>query len=135
MFVNIATSAGAELISRNTGNSIYRKIEAAYSKALKKWSNNSGIINREQIWTQKRLDELVLLMTDPMKEFDVDKNTLDLLRLFRSELLTDAETWHYLENEFLKISLQDVKHAVLSIQQDIVALRIDPIELKNKLIE
>ena len=135
LVANIATSVGAELISRNTGNSIYRKIEAAYSKALKKWSNNSGIINREQIWTQKRLDELVLLMTDPTKEFDVDKNTLDLLRLFRSELLTDAETWHYLENEFLKTSLLDVKHAVLSIQQDIAALRIVPIELKNKLIE
>ena len=138
LVANIATSAGAEFMSRITGNSIYRKIETAYSKALKKWSNNSGIINREQIWTQKRLDELVMLMSDPTKEFNVDKNTLDLLKLFRSELLTDTETWHYLENEFLKKSigiLFDVKRAILSIQQDIAARRIDPIELKNKLIE
>lgn len=138
LVANITTSAGAEFISRITGNSIYRKIETAYSKALKKWSNNSGIINREQIWTQKRLDGLVLLMSDPTKEFNVDKNTLDLLKLFRSELLTDTETWHYLENEFLKKSIDilfDVKRAILSIQQDIAARRIDPIELKNKLIE
>ncbi len=138
LVANIATSAGAELLSRATCNSIYRKIETAYSKALKKWSNNTGIVNREQIWTQKRLDELILLMSDPTKECNVDKNTLELLILFRSELLTDTETWHYLENEFLKKStgvLLDVQRAVLSIQQDIDTRKIDPIELKNKLIE
>lgn len=77
-------------------------------------------------------------MSDPTKECNVDKNTLDLLILFRSELLTDTETWHYLENEFLKKStgvLLDVQRAVLSIQQDIDTHKIDPIELKNKLID
>lgn len=138
LVANIATSTGSELISRIMGNSIYRKIETAYSKALKKWSNNLGIINREQVWTQNRLNELVSLMSDPTKESSMDKNTLDLLILFKSELLKNAETWHYLESEFLGKSigiLLDVQRAVLSIQQDISACKINPIDLKNRLIE
>ncbi|MCM1221835.1 MAG: hypothetical protein NC548_45925 [Lachnospiraceae bacterium] len=138
LVANIATSTGAGLINQITGISIYRKIENAYFKALKKWCKNQGVIEQEQIWTQKRLDELTYLMSDPSKETEIDKSTLNLLSLFKSELLKDTATWQYLQSEFLKKSadvLQDVKRAVFSIQQDIAARKIDPIDLKNKLIE
>ncbi|MDC2163821.1 hypothetical protein, partial [Bacteroides thetaiotaomicron] len=135
---NLATAAGAKALSLVIDDSIYRKIETALSKAVKKWCVNSHIADKESIWTRKRLEELADLMANPAKEDEIDKGTIELLRLFKIELQKDDTTWHYLEGEFYKnlmSSILDVQKSIEIIQEEINSKKINPISLKEKLID
>lgn len=135
---NLATAAGAKALSLVIDDSICRKIETAFSKAVKKWCVNSHIADKESIWTRKRLEELADLMANPAKENEIDKRTIELLRLFKIELQKDDTTWHYLEGEFYKnlmSSILDVQKSIEIIQEEINSKKINPISLKEKLID
>ena len=135
---NLATAAGTKVVSLLIDNSTYRKIENAYSVALKSWSKNNDIAEREGVWTKKRLGELVLLMANPSNETEVSKGTLELLVLFKTELQKDTATWHYLQGEFynnLMKSLLSIEKLVTILHQEIEQNKINPIELKNRLID
>ena len=135
---NLATAAGTVALSQIIDSSVYRKIEFAFSKAVKKWSINEGIIRSELIWSRKRLEELTSLMSDPSKLATTSKGNIELLELFKKELQKDDTTWRYLEGELFKnlmSSLLDTKSVIEAIHQDLERQKINPIELKNQLIK
>ena len=137
VLVNIVTDIGKLTLNKLFGNiSITKNIEKAYNKALKNWSVNKSIIEKEQIWTKQRFELLISCIREPSKYKDIDKSSLELIEYFKQELQKDDFVWHYMidihfQNEIEKLNKLDTHLENLSRQfekVDIIESKIPDVE-------
>ena len=137
LLANIVTDAGkASLNKLFKDESVSKEIEKAYKKALQKWSINTSIIEREQIWSRKKFELLISCIKEPSKYKELDNSLIELISYFKQELQKSSFVWNYItdihfQNEIEKLNKLDTHLENLTRQfekVDIIESKIPDVE-------
>tara|TARA_R110001583_G_scaffold55182_1_gene168036 strand:- start:255 stop:4667 length:4413 start_codon:yes stop_codon:yes gene_type:complete len=114
---------------------ISQKLDKAFNEALKKWSVNEGVIDIEskKIYTYKKdLYENVRQCQDVST---LDSNTIELIDLFKNEIINDEKTYSILNYIQLQELIKTVKGSgkdILTIKESLLN-RTDKVKLSEEL--
>jgi len=89
-----------------------------------KWTLNYGIKEKEKIFTRKRFDTLLECLKTPEKIGELDKETVDLIELFKLELQKSLPAWNYIQDEQFKVALlklNTIEHHLNGLKDDLIS--------------
>lgn len=107
ILANIATEAGKALFIKRIGNTtIVERIEKAFDRALKKWSVNKDIRERELLHLDNRTLLLKQIATHSITNQSIDPNIKELLDFFKFEIMSDGVAYNLLIDDYFQNSIE-----------------------------
>jgi hypothetical protein len=122
---NIITGVGQKTLKKLINdNSLETEINKAFDSALDKWTVNYGIREKEKIFTRKRFEILLECLKTPETIGELDKETVDLIELFKLELQKSLPAWNYIQDEQFKaalLKLNTIEHHLNGLKDDLIS--------------
>ena len=111
IIANFLTDFGKFSLRKIIGNiNIQNQLELAYLNALKKWTINKDIRNKEEIWTNSRINQLIENSTKQEIPLNIDPGIRELLKLFQEEVLYQDEAWKYIQDLKFRSQLESINN-------------------------
>lgn len=99
---NILTAVGSAALKRILPNGLDKKAKKAYNRALSRWTTNTVYRGYEKRNAEERLQELMVLYSDPDMEVHMTDSMKLLMQFFIEEVQRDTELWRYFQGEEIK---------------------------------
>jgi len=106
VLANLATEGGKIALNKILkSDELETQISQAFDSALKKWTVNTGIKEKEKIWTTKRLNQLLNYLKNPDDVNQFEDSTLKLIEYFYLEIQKHETAWNFIQGEHFRTEI------------------------------
>jgi hypothetical protein len=118
ILANLATEGGKIALNKILkSDELETQISQAFDSALNKWTVNTGIKDKEKIWTTKRLNQLLNYLKNPETEKQFEVSTQKLIEYFYLEIQKHETAWHFIQGEHFKTEISKLNSIESHLQK------------------